>query len=583
MISSKYSPVPFTLNQYPIEEVKNTDAFISYLNQVFPKLSKEDQYKLLKEKLFVTYLFTSGPKVFRDFSLLHFHDKNIVLNLFSQANKKIISKIDKTNVSDCLSYLMSYKNCYDILLEDDNYYILENDKLEYGFVTPLIQYAYENNPSLATDFATKHPEFIIRNNLYRQIKVSNPITSSELELLFTIKKKLNVDDESRFYSYFSIETINSIIDSGHYNLLSNKDKKHLINNTILYINTNETPLTINLFKNKDFFENIIKSIGDDSIKIVDTLKYIKMYLPEIYDTYDKLFKAHINKKEIKDINDICYLYFDDYFENVTYNIEIIKEYAKSNPLYKEKLNSREFKILMNLDFSSLQTFDDYSDFLFELEHSKIDYAKLIYECISLARDTFIDDIKNSLSSPNKDKIESTIVEGVKVYKYDGQDLSFIVHCAAEKTGDPKEFASSRSKYINRVVKDLYLSTSYINQNNINVYRDSAIIFGFNDLKNMKLVSANYQDAFTSNNSLSPINHPSTYQNIDEFSKHQGYSELLFKPTGLNPDYIVCFDKPDIYDLEMAKILNLNIVCINSKAYKNNNLKLTDILNKYYKQ
>ena len=40
---------------------------------------------------------------------------------------------------------------------------------------------------------------------------------------------------------------------------------------------------------------------------------------------------------------------------------------------------------------------------------------------------------------------------------------------------------------------------------------------------------------------------------------------------------------DITQAEMAKILNISIVCINSKVYKNNNRKATDVLNKYYKQ
>jgi len=570
MSSSRY-----VVNNISFGEVKDNYDFESFINNSFNP--QEHEY-LLHDERFITMLL-SNPNVFRDFSYTHFNDDKITSVLFSKENVHIIKSINEAKLIKSLDYIMNLEKCYTTFLEDHNYYLLCNNLNSHSFLLPLLEYANEGN--VANEFIIKHPEYISNHSLYSKVKVSNPINKENMQMLLSIKEFLHIEGEDSFYSKFSNEVISSLVDSGYYGALSEIDKKQIINNRILYTSNYNSPLSSNLFKNKDFFENICKVTQLDSKNIIKVLNYLKINQPEIYDTYNYLFKNLIKDKKNKDKDDVSYLFFDDYFENVKLNIEIIKNYVKSNEIYRSKLDSDTLEILSSIDFDNINNKEDIINVYNKLNENNINYNDLIYDYVSLARDTFASDVKNSLSSPSNCNQHDNY-EGVNIHYYEGEPLSFVVHSSAIKSGAPESFATNRVKKLessNQISK--YLSTSYINENNLCVYEDEAIIYGFNNLDNMHLVSAHYSDAFTSNNLDSPINRPSTYANLEEFSNHNSYSELVFKTGKLKPNCIVCFDKVDDYDLEVARKLNVDIVCINRKKYKNDkNKEISKNKNRY---
>ena len=77
---------------------------------------------------------------------------------------------------------------------------------------------------------------------------------------------------------------------------------------------------------------------------------------------------------------------------------------------------------------------------------------------------------------------------------------------------------------------------------------------FNNLDDMKMIHASYCDSYSVNDSNDkPITRQATYLSLDEFTDYNGYSEILYKQSSFKPNFIICYDKIDDYDLDMIDI------------------------------
>ena len=549
----------------------NKIDIFDFENFIIYEYDNYDKYLLFKNKNFIKALFSSPLNSLKMVLDDANEDEKLIDSILSDKNIEIIRLIKEEYLNECIENNISgfsgtlFSDC---MLSKTNFFL--------DFDSPVIATVLLENASMEVqhEFLEKNMNSKHLNELYYLLRFKTPLTNQDLALIDKIKNKLDTN-AAPFYTNFNKNIVTDLLNNAYYSYFSDKDISHL---AYEYANKNIEILPDEVFKDKTFFKSLIYYANNNPETLLEILKNIEKNNTSLYPDYKILFDKIIDKKEKKDNKDIAYRFFQDYIDNLNKNIKVILDYCNSNNEYKKLIDSTTYKLYKDLFLGNI---NDYNK-LYKKLSLRDNHAETLYNNLDLARSMFEKDLKDALTPLNESLYKE---KDVNIHVYDGGPFAFIVHASLNKKEyDKNGFSDIIYKKLNPKNKSNlpYLSTSFICDNNLLVFNKNSIIYGFNNLKNMQMVSANFHDSYINNyNKEELITYPPTYLNLKDFSNHNFYSEIVFNPTKLIPDFIVCFDKIDDHDLEVAKKLKIDIVVIYSKKYKKRYIEYNfNDLNKY---
>lgn len=270
---------------------------------------------------------------------------------------------------------------------------------------------------------------------------------------------------------------------------------------------------------------------------------------------EKILKEKTNAFLLSCISD---KYFGEFSQNLLINIKSIVKLNERRvliPIERLKIYN------MILNFNNLSVFDKKN--LYSLLDVK--YKEYLYDDFRLCRD-FLYDLYND-SFFKLDGMDYAIVDGIKVYKLEGQDFYIPIHM----TG------ISRIKgNIDNIWKDdlsntriRSLSLSIISHKSLSTYHsfEKFVGFGFNRIPKEQIWHVCPWDSYSSGcDEISSVN--VLYDLEELINKSSVYNELVVTENEevIKPSYLVCRDKIDNFDYDIAKKLNVPIVLIDSNRY-----------------
>lgn len=260
---------------------------------------------------------------------------------------------------------------------------------------------------------------------------------------------------------------------------------------------------------------------------------------------------------------------DTFYQDLTYNflknlesmLSFISKYPKSL-IPKERLEV--YKDL--LDYYSLDTIRRVE--LYNKLNNGKNHAEEFYDDFRSCRNASYHEIKDSITSLKEKEIVSTI-DGINVYKYDGEDFKMIISRVLyprEKSEYPKDvwWKSSNKKVA---------SLSLISDKNITTFGDATteVILGFDSFNPDNIMITYHKDAFTSDEGSNMVQR--LYTSNELIEETESYNEILISENyeELKPSYVVCYDEIKEGDIRASKLLgNIPLVIINTKKYNYKN-------------
>lgn len=303
------------------------------------------------------------------------------------------------------------------------------------------------------------------------------------------------------------------------------------------------------------FDNIILSYKDSRFNTNSSLE--NTFLTK----YIKNHSSHDISKKIL-VNLIIDNLFEDNLRNVylnlkellSYNREVLQISEFNLEFYQNIINIYNLSIdeIINI-YLKYKSFNIKEMFYDDLRHLKnISYKKILDSCLSLENNTNL--LNEELSKKYK----------TDVYELKGEDFTCLISCLNEKQQDLYNF--KRNCY------------SLINQNNMSVFIDGFLVFGYTNMSYNHIMHVFEQDAYSlsyvgSNDFVSRIRDKDFILNSPTPNEIQIINDLydafnnLYKR--VKPSYIICFDLIDEKSLKTSIEMNLPILLINKKMYKVN--------------
>ncbi len=203
---------------------------------------------------------------------------------------------------------------------------------------------------------------------------------------------------------------------------------------------------------------------------------------------------------------------------------------------------------------------------FEKFESTFRYSTLLEELESEAKIIFADALNNSCINLEKNNFDSiSNAKGTLVYKLSGKPFHFFVE-SFNPNIKVERFASLENS------QSEYVELSYFDDDEGSVCTRNAfvnggtnsIVLGYLKIYNNSLLMANTEDfdgldkEINTNSELFP---PKMFSQMTE-----NYSRIIVSRRP-KPDFVVCFDNVRMTDLNVAQVLNIPIVLINTLQYK----------------
>lgn len=506
--------------------------------------------------------------------------------------------LDKINaLMNCAN---SYKNnilvnplLMNIILETNNGLITYISSLDYNFGINMVEFAIHNNRldilNLIGRLDGKEQLLVFNSDIISKIikldldsKFLFSLDGRVIAKLIKYEKFLNI-----FLNFKDIELIN-ILDTGFIfpdNLINSKKiitkisripdikkyrsiiKKMYINN-YSFADLIEKKRLKYLKEEVEFMskDGILKSycdlknkLNEGTISLFDVFPFGVAYDIQISKEDKKILlkETFINLSFNKALEMTLDLYFKDYPGNILVNIkEIIKYISKINLEIIPKDRFDFYQSLYNFDELSMS---DFKKLILQYD-SNIDYAKFFYEDYNTCKNYSYKNLNNSLFDPNKDTllINNDLVNQYKIpiYELKGQEFYACVHCT---------YTTSEKLWKE---KSDVISLSIIGSDNISVYKEDGIIFGFDNLDINNIINVYNSDSYSNRISgTDKIN--KIYTPKDLLKESVGYTELLYNEKNgvLKPSYIVSFDVIKDKEQEIAQKLQIPILLIHSRYYK----------------
>lgn len=165
--------------------------------------------------------------------------------------------------------------------------------------------------------------------------------------------------------------------------------------------------------------------------------------------------------------------------------------------------------------------------------------------------------------PKLKNAEKSLEYGVPIYELKGEDFNALVSCQMPPKGE----------YAHRIRR----CYSLISQNNLDVYKDNIIIYGFTNFPTENIIHVLERDALSvdslNNEYDEYVNRIRTNEEIlgtkimNEIQIANIYDPEIQKYRRIEPDYIVCFDEVNSLSLSEAQKKQLPIVIIDRKLYQ----------------
>ncbi len=331
----------------------------------------------------------------------------------------------------------------------------------------------------------------------------------------------------------------SLFDQGKYlvktgNEMLSKYRKYLESKYLI------SALTID-----DFAERFFKISGKDLLlratTIVNFARCSEKYRNRLEEkNYLEFFKS------LKDY--IVKVVRNDYYVNRPPNVEeiLFGVYSLENMFEQQEFGKRCKK------FEKFESTFRYSTLLEELEReAKIIFADALNNsCINLEKSNF-DSISNA--------------KGTLVYKLSGKPFKFFIESFNQNI-QAERFASLENS------QSEYVELSYFDDDEGSVCTRNAfvkggtnsIVLGYLKIYNNSLLMANTEDFDGLDkeiNTNSELLSPKMFSQMTE-----NYSRIIVSRRP-KPDFVVCFDNVRMTDLNVAQVLNIPIVLINTLQYK----------------
>ncbi len=302
---------------------------------------------------------------------------------------------------------------------------------------------------------------------------------------------------------------------------------------------------LNHFQKRDY--EYLDNYKDLDI-LLDNSSLIKLTDIYHYKNSNEIAKEYLQKRTNQIISEIIIdSLFQDTIYNVWRNIKELLNYNKEiNILNQDQISF--YHNIVNIDklshIEKIKIYKEYKDKKLNL---------LLYEDIRKMKDISYQQINNSLYHPKNNNTQIL----------NGEEFYMLVKCMAKY----QEIAP-----INRHCYSL------ISHNNLNVFNQNKIIYGYTDISIEYISHVSSKDAYSSpdDNSLE-YGYINEIKTKEQLTQNDNYNEIQIinkkidnnQYQSLKPSYIVVFDKIRDIDKEESIRLNIPIIIIKKESYLKN--------------
>lgn len=416
--------------------------------------------------------------------------------------------------------------------------------------------------NLDKEFAKSYYEYMVTNNLDR---IYIKYLSFEDQISLLKNKEILNDfktnaDITKTLDLLPVTTINYLLnDKEVMNIFLNYDIK-IVNDLI----KKGLELPVFLQDNKiliDKFINI-KSLYLHHLN-VENLRYNNNFLYEnIKENRIEVFSKDIENKSKEEIIElISVIHFEEFVTNLIYNIANILSFVeKTNATFIDYKRLEIYNKLLNFKLLEKQELIDIYNSLFKEKNNVSKFYDDYRKCYDSSTNLLKDQTYNCANN-----IVSKQVDNVAVYELDGEKFNILLTHTVYSKDDI--LASVRWDNILNTI-----SCSVISDKHLGVYDnpDKYVMLGFNNFNPNNIIHMCITDSYTQK--LNSSNFVIDFYTPNDFvNKTFRYNEILIKQdSDIYPDYVVCYDRIGIGDIQASKNLNIPIVLIHTDKYKKSN-------------
>lgn len=266
-------------------------------------------------------------------------------------------------------------------------------------------------------------------------------------------------------------------------------------------------------------------------------------------------------------------FFQDYYDNVVSEINIIENFCNEDPVWQSKIGMKSLHLMK--EFVEVITSQDKLKIIsYFNQHKQEQYFSMLYDSLYLARTLSSKEICDSVTTVDQMLCDNSVLKrkenGVLIVELFGQDFTFFIHKSlleSFKEENPYEDITSLSLISER--------------NPVSSYElEGAIHFGFTNVPFDHIIHICSHDSFSLINFKNQ--HDIMVYSDPEYVKKdtlidrtgQEYNEFVVlnknketQQKDLFPTFILVYDKISEQDILVAKKNNLPIVKVNLEYYK----------------
>lgn len=432
--------------------------------------------------------------------------------------------------------------------------------------------------------------------------LNHSIRESEEQEKF-LNENFKVDTKKIFFEKFEKDLVYSYIknniiyltDSEIYNLmLKGKIPNNMYEKKSIFI---KYILSINF---TEFRENILRiEKNNDASYFIKLKDNMFNYIINLYDRETDSISYYNHEKSIYSDNLSPYIIFLNHYKMANYgydNVRLTKKILLNiviDKLFSDSIRNVCMNISEMLHFNCLLDSSKLDEWkiefyekivtLFDAKSSEIlefynkyknkNIKEMFYDDIRYLKNISYQIIKdNCLKIDNIKELKNNELSSkynIDIYEYNGEDFMAMVSCLRGKQDDIHKF--KRNCY------------SLISNNNMKVFLEDSIIYGYSDFFVDHIFHVYERDSLSSDEIdsqstkfINRIRMPDEILNSNTMNEVQIVNDLyeenkyFNKYERIKPSFVVCFDEVNNMSLEAASKLNIPIVKINREFYKTSN-------------